>query len=117
MNKKEARLKRARKSRAKILELRIPRLSVHRTLRHMFAQVFSADNQQVLASASTVEKSIRDEVKNTGCILAAAKIGKIVAERALKAGITKVAFDRSGNKYHGRVKAVADAAREAGLEF
>lgn len=117
MDKNTARLKRAKKTRAKIRELNMPRLSVCRSLKHMSAQIFSADGKQVLVAASTVEKIIRDQIKNTGCVLAATEIGKVIAERAKKAGIAKVAFDRSGNKYHGRVKALAEGAREGGLEF
>jgi large subunit ribosomal protein L18 len=96
-------------------ELGANRLSVHRTPRHIYAQVFSPSGDQVLASASTLDKSLRKG--STGNISAAAEVGKLVAERAKKAGVEKVAFDRSGYKYHGRIKALADAARENGLEF
>ena len=92
-----------------------PRLSIHRSGRHIYAQVISADGSKVLASASTLDKELRDGA--TGNIDAATKVGKLVAERAKAAGVSQVAFDRSGFKYHGRVKALADAAREGGLEF
>ncbi|WP_456268309.1 50S ribosomal protein L18 [Kushneria sp. AK178] len=113
--KKEARLRRARRTRAKIRELGISRLSVNRTPRHMYAQIISADGGQVLASASTLDKSLREDA--TGNTDAAARVGTLLAERAREAGITQVAFDRSGFRYHGRVKALADAAREGGLQF
>jgi len=113
--KKESRDRRARSTRFKIRELGATRLSVHRTPQHMYAQVLSADGSKVLASASTVEKELKDG--STGNVEAAGKIGKLIAERAKAAGVTQVAFDRSGYKYHGRVKALAEAARESGLEF
>ncbi|WP_250656551.1 50S ribosomal protein L18 [Alkalimarinus coralli] len=113
--KKESRERRARSTRFKIRELGATRLSVHRTPQHMYAQVLSADGSKVLASASTVEKELKDG--STGNVEAAGKVGKLIAERAKAAGVTQVAFDRSGYKYHGRVKALADAARESGLEF
>ncbi|GAA6169803.1 50S ribosomal protein L18 [Sessilibacter corallicola] len=113
--KKQSRLRRARRSRAKIRELGSTRLSVFRTPRHIYAQIIAADGAQVLASASTVEKELREN--KTGNVDAASVVGKLIAERAKAAGITEVAFDRSGYKYHGRIKALADAAREAGLEF
>ncbi|GHC27751.1 50S ribosomal protein L18 [Kushneria pakistanensis] len=113
--KKEARLRRARRTRAKIRELGISRLSVNRTPRHMYAQIISADGGQVLVSASTLDKSLREDA--TGNTDAAARVGTLLAERAKEAGITQVAFDRSGFRYHGRVKALADAAREGGLQF
>lgn len=91
------------------------RLSVHRTPRHIYAQVFSADGAKVLAAASTLDKSL--SLASTGNVDAAEAVGKLIAERAKAAGVTKVAFDRSGFKYHGRIKALADAAREGGLEF
>ncbi|MDH5648379.1 MAG: 50S ribosomal protein L18 [Gammaproteobacteria bacterium] len=93
------------------------RLCVHRTPRHIYAQIISADGSQVLASASTVEAEIRKQVSNGGNVTAAQAIGKRIAEKAKAAGVTKVAFDRSGFRYHGRIKALADAAREGGLEF
>lgn len=117
MDKKAARLRRAARTRAMIREAGADRLTVFRTPRHMYAQVISADGARVHASCSTVEKSIKTTLASTSNIEAAGVIGKLVAERALAAGITKVAFDRSGFKYHGRVKALADAARAAGLEF
>ena len=113
--KKESRLRRARRARAKMRELGVHRLCVNRTPRHIYAQVISPDGGQVLAAASTVDASLRDGA--TGNVEAAGKVGKLIAERAKAAGVTKVAFDRSGYKYHGRVKALADAAREGGLEF
>jgi len=115
MNKKQSRLRRARRARSKIRELGANRLCINRTPRHIYAQVISPDGDQVLASASTLDKSLRDGA--TGNVDAAKSVGALVAERAKEAGITEVAFDRSGFKYHGRVKALADAAREAGLQF
>jgi len=117
MDKKSTRLRRARRTRAKIRELAVPRLSVYRTPRHIYAQVIAANGSEVLASASTVQADIKSNVKNTGNVDAATIVGKTIAEKAKAAGITSVAFDRSGFKYHGRVKALADAAREAGLQF
>ncbi|MDH3399489.1 MAG: 50S ribosomal protein L18 [Chromatiales bacterium] len=117
MDKKTSRLRRAKKTRAKIRELRFNRLSVHRTPRHIYAQVIGPNGDTVLASVSTVQEDVRKELTGTGNVAAAAIVGKLIAERAKEAGVTKVAFDRSGFKYHGRVKALADAAREAGLEF
>ena len=116
MTKKDQRLRRAVKSRAKIRELKAVRLSVHRTPQHIYAQIFDA-NSKVLASASTVQKSVSEGLKGTGNIAAAAAVGKAIAEKAKSAGVTEVAFDRSGFKFHGRVKALADAAREHGLKF
>ncbi|MCK6371012.1 MAG: 50S ribosomal protein L18 [Gammaproteobacteria bacterium] len=117
MRKNEARLRRARKARCRIRELAVPRLSVHRTPRHIYAQVFSPDGGTVIAAASTVQETLRQGMKNTGNIEAAAAVGKAIAEKARTAGVTRVAFDRSGFRFHGRVKALADAAREGGLEF
>ena len=117
MDKKSSRLRRARKTRAKISELAVPRLSIHRTPRHIYAQVIAASGSEVIASVSTVQADLKSQVKYTGNIEAATAIGKAIAEKALAAGITAVAFDRSGFKYHGRVKALADAAREAGLKI
>jgi large subunit ribosomal protein L18 len=117
MNNVENRLRRARKTRAKIAELKVTRLSVHRTNTHIYAQIIAETGDKVLASASTVEADVRKNVKNGGNVAAAAAIGKLIAEKAKKAGITTVAFDRSGYKYHGRIKALADAARENGLSF
>lgn len=113
--KKESRLRRARRARAKMRELGVHRLCVNRTPRHIYAQIISPDGGQILATASTVDATLRDGA--TGNVEAAGKVGKLIAERAKEAGVTKVAFDRSGYKYHGRVKALADAAREGGLEF
>lgn len=115
MDKKSARLRRARRARMKMRELGAVRLSIHRTPRHIYAQVIAPEGDKVLAAASTVEKELRAGA--TGNKDAAVKVGTLVAERAKAAGVAKVAFDRSGYKYHGRVKALADAAREAGLEF
>lgn len=117
MDKKQSRLRRARRTRAKIRELGMHRLCVYRTPRHTYAQVFSPDGATVLVSASTVEAGVKSGLKHTGNIEAAAKVGQLIAERAKSSGIEKVAFDRSGFKYHGRVKALADAAREGGLEI
>ena len=117
MNNVDNRLRRARKTRAKIAELKVTRLSVHRTKTHIYAQIIAETGDKVLASASTVEADVRKIVKNGGNVEAAAAIGKLIAEKAKKAGITTVAFDRSGYKYHGRIKALADAARENGLSF
>jgi len=113
--KNQARLRRARRTRAKISELRTNRLCVFRTPRHIYAQVISANGGEILASASTLDASVRSG--KTGNIEAATKIGALIAERAKSAGISKVAFDRGGFNYHGRVKALAEAAREGGLEF
>lgn len=115
MEKKTARLRRAKRSRLKIRELKIERLVVNRTPRHIYAQVISSDGGKVLASASTVDKAAK--VKNGGNVNAAESVGALIAERAKDAGVTKVAFDRSGYKYHGRVKALAEAARANGLQF
>lgn len=116
MDKKNSRIRRSRKTRAKISELGKPRLTVHRTPRHIYAQIISSD-AKVLASASTVQKDVKGSLKYTGNVAAAAAVGKVLAEKARSAGIEVVAFDRSGFKYHGRVKALADAARESGLQF
>lgn len=113
--KKEARLRRSRSTRLKIRQLGAVRLCVNRTPRHIYAQVIAADGATVLAQASTLDASLREGA--TGNADAAKKVGALVAERAKAAGVTAVAFDRSGFKYHGRIKALADAAREAGLEF
>lgn len=117
MDKKSSRIRRARKTRAKISELAVPRLSIHRTPRHIYAQVIAASGSEVVASASTVQAEMKGKVKYTGNIEAATAVGKAIAEKALAAGVSSVAFDRSGFKYHGRVKALADAAREAGLKI
>lgn len=115
--KKVSRIRRATRARAKIRELGVVRLCVNRTPRHIYAQVISGDGLSVIASASTLESSIKAEVKNSGNIDAATLVGRSIAEKAKAVGISKIAFDRSGFKYHGRVKALADAARESGLEF
>ena len=117
MNNVNNRLRRARKTRAKIAELKVTRLSVHRTNTHIYAQIIAETGDKVIASASTVEADVRKDLKNGGNIAAAALIGKLIAEKAKKEGITTVAFDRSGYKYHGRIKALAEAARENGLSF
>ncbi len=117
MDKKIARIRRATRARRKIAELGATRLVVFRSPRHVYAQVIAANGSEVIAAASTVEKAIREQVKNTGNKDAALVVGKIIAERALEKGIVSVAFDRSGFQYHGRVAALADAAREAGLKF
>jgi len=117
MNTQEARVRRARKTRAKIAAVKAVRLSVHRTNGHIYAQIISADGGKVLASASTLEKDVRAQAPNGGNVSAAALVGKRLAEKAKAAGIEKVAFDRSGFKFHGRVKALAEAARENGLVF
>lgn len=117
MEKKSSRLRRAKRTRAKIRQLSVPRLTVHRTPRHIYAQVIDADGSSVLAAASTVGKDLRGSLKNGGNVDAAVSVGKSIAEKATAAGISQVAFDRAGFKYHGRVKALADAARENGLKF
>jgi large subunit ribosomal protein L18 len=117
MNNVNNRLRRARKTRAKIAELKVTRLSVHRTNTHIYAQIIAESGDKVIVSASTVEADVRKNIKNGGNVEAAAAIGKLIAEKAVKAGVTAVAFDRSGYKYHGRIKALADAARENGLSF
>src|SRR5690606_8381395 len=120
MDKKQSRLRRGRQTRAKIAELKVNRLAVHRTNPHIYATVIGPD-AKVLASASTLEAEVRKELGGQsgagGNVAAATLVGKRVAEKALKAGIAEVAFDRSGFRYHGRIKAVAEAAREAGLKF
>jgi len=117
MSNVDARLRRARKTRARISELKVTRLSVHRTNSHIYAQIIAVGGGQVLASASTNEAEVRKTLKSGSNKDAAALIGKRIAEKAKAAGITTVAFDRSGLKYHGRVKALAEAARENGLSF
>jgi len=113
--KKQTRIRRSRRARAKIRELGVDRLCVNRTPRHIYAQIIAADGDKVLASASTLDKSLRAGA--TGNVDAAKAVGELIAERAKAAGVSTVAFDRSGFKYHGRVKALADAAREGGLQF
>ena len=117
MDKKSSRLKRALRLRSKIKKFDVNRLTIHRTSQHIYAQVLSTDGKSTLASASTVQADVRGAVKNTSNINAAIEVGKAIAKKAIAAGVTEVAFDRSGFKYHGRVKALADAAREAGLKF
>lgn len=117
MEKKIARLRRAKSTRSHIRKLGVPRLSVLRTGQHIYAQVFTADGSKVLAAANTMQADVRDGLKNGKNSDAAARVGQMIAERAKAAGIDSVAFDRSGYRYHGRVKALADAAREAGLQF
>ncbi len=116
INKKTARIRRARKARARISIQGVPRLSVHRTGKYIYAQVITAD-MQVVVSASTLQKELREGLKGTKNMEAATAVGKAVAEKALAAGIKEVAFDRSGFRYHGRIKALAEAARETGLQF
>ena len=116
-NKKVARLRRARQTRLKIAQLKAVRLCVNRTNCHVYAQIIDAAGNKVLASVSTLDKSLRQTLKNGGNKAAASVVGKLIGERALALGIKKVAFDRSGYQYHGRVRALAEAAREAGLEF
>lgn len=117
MNKKIARLRRAKRTRSRIKLNGTNRLCVYKTPRHMYAQIITPNGSQVITSASTLDKDIRSKIKYSGNIKAASVVGQVIAERAKKAGITKVAFDRSGFKYHGRVKALADAAREHGMEL
>jgi large subunit ribosomal protein L18 len=117
MDKNIARLRRAKTTRSHIRDLGVARLSVLRSGQHIYAQVFTADGSKVLASASTVQTDVKDGLKSGKNMDAAARVGKVIAERAQAAGIQKVAFDRSGYRYHGRIKALADAAREAGLQF
>jgi large subunit ribosomal protein L18 len=117
MHKKIARLRRAKSTRSHIRTLGVARLSVLRTGQHLYAQVFNADGSKVLASASTLQADVREGLKNGKNADAAAKVGRIIAEKAKAAGVEKVAFDRSGYRFHGRIKALADAAREGGLQF
>lgn len=118
MDKRKARQRRARRTRATIARRRVHRLSVNRSPRHIYAQVFEPDGSRVLAAASTLDKEVRERLEGGGGNVAAASaVGQAIAERARKVGIGRVAFDRSGYKYHGRVKALAEAAREHGLQF
>jgi large subunit ribosomal protein L18 len=117
ITKKQRRLRRALKSRAHIRHLGVARLTVHRTPNHIYAQVTAADGAKVIAAASTVQKAVREGLKSTGNVAAAKAVGRVIAERSKAAGVDKVAFDRSGFQFHGRIKALADAAREAGLQF
>lgn len=116
-SKQITRQRRARRARSKMRELGAHRLSVHRTPRHIYAQILAPDGGQTLAAASTVQKGVREQISASGNSEAAAVVGKAIAEKAREAGIERVAFDRSGFAYHGRVKALADAAREGGLQF
>lgn len=116
-DKKQARMRRAKKLRARISRLGVSRLTVHRTSQHIYAQIIDETGAKVLASASTLRPSLRKDLKNTGNCDAAARVGKEIAALAKQAGVEQVAFDRSGFRYHGRVKALADAAREAGLKI
>lgn len=117
MDKNTSRMKRALKLRSKIKSTGANRLTIHKTSQHIYAQVLSKDGTSTLASASTVQAEVKSALKNTGNITAAIEVGKLIAKKAIAAGVSEVAFDRSGFKYHGRVKALADAAREAGLKF
>ena len=117
MDKKQSRIRRSRRARARIASLGVNRLSVHRTPRHTYAQVFSGETGKVIASASTLSAEVKKAIKYSGNVEAAAAVGKAIAEKARAAGVEEVAFDRSGFKYHGRVKALADSARENGLKF
>ena len=117
MDKNIARLRRAKSTRSHIRELGVARLSVLRSGQHIYAQVFTADGSKVLASASTLQADVKEGLKSGKNSDAASRVGKMIAERALAAGIEKVAFDRSGYRYHGRIKALAEAAREGGLQF
>lgn len=117
MEKKIARLRRAKKTRSHIRRMGVPRLTVHRSGRHIYAQVIAAEGGSVIAAASTVQKDVRTGLKSTSNKDAAKAVGKAVAEKAVAAGVTNVAFDRSGYRYHGRVAELADGAREGGLQF
>ncbi len=117
IGKKDRRLRRAVKTRAHIRSLGVARLSVHKTPRHIYAQLTDAQGAKVIAAASTVQAAVREGLKGTGNVEAAKAVGRMIAERARAAGVTRVSFDRAGFRYHGRVKALADAARESGLEL
>lgn len=117
MNKKQARLRRAKRSRIAMRERGDVRLVVNKTNQHIYAQIVSADSSKTLAFCSTQQKDVKSEIKNSNNIEAATVVGKAIALKAISGGVKKVSFDRSGNKYHGRIKALADAARENGLEF
>ena len=117
MDKNTKRLRRAKRTRMHIRDLDVPRLTVHRSNQHLYAQVTSANGDKVLASASTTQAAVKGDLAGTSNKTAAAAVGRAIAEKAIAAGVEKVAFDRSGFLYHGRVKALADAAREAGLKF
>ena len=115
--KNTARLRRAKSTRAHIRNLGVERLTVLRTGQHLYAQIFSADGSKCLASASTTQSAVKGDLKSSKNLEAASAVGKAIAEAAKAAGIEKVAFDRSGYRFHGRIKALADAAREGGLQF
>lgn len=117
MKKKEKRIRRTKRTRSRIRLLGVNRLCVHKTPRHIYAQVISIDNRSVVTCASTLDKEVKGKIKYGGNKDAATLVGQIIAKRAKKAGVTRVAFDRSGFKYHGRIKALAEAARENGMEF
>jgi large subunit ribosomal protein L18 len=117
MNKQESRLRRAKKTRMRIRRLEVTRMTVYKTPRHMYAQITTSDGAKTIACASTLDKELREKLKTTGNAEAAKEVGKLIAKRALDAGVKSVAFDRSGFMYHGRIKALADAARETGLQF
>ena len=117
MDKKQRRQRRARRARARISRLGATRLCVHRTPRHIYAQVIAPEGNRVIASVSTLSPDVRGSLKGTGNRAAAAAVGQLIAERAREQGVERVAFDRSGFRYHGRIKALADAARKAGLSF
>lgn len=117
ITKKQRRLRRAVKTREHIRELGVARLSIHRTAQHIYAQVTDANGSKVIAAASTLQTAVREGLKGTGNVEAAKAVGRVIAERTKAAGVSKVAFDRAGFQFHGRVKALAEAAREAGLEF
>lgn len=117
MNKRESRQRRAKRTRARIKALEAMRLCINKTGQHMYAQITTSSGDKTLACASTLDKELKDKLKVTSNAEAAKEVGKLIAKRALAAGIKAVAFDRSGFAYHGRVKALADAARESGLEF
>ena len=118
MDKKQSRIRRSRRARAKIRELGAHRLTIHRTSQHIYAQIIAPDGEHVLTSASTLDKAVKSDITgSTGNAAAASVVGKHIAERAKEVGVDRVAFDRSGFRYHGRVKALAEAAREVGLKF
>jgi large subunit ribosomal protein L18 len=117
ITKKQRRLRRAVRTRAHIRDLGMARLTVHRTPKHIYAQVTDASGAKVIAAASTTQKAVREGLKTTGNVDAAKAVGRAIAERTKAAGVSKVAFDRAGFQFHGRIKALADAAREAGLEI
>lgn len=117
MNKRLSRLRRAKRTRLMIRDLEATRLTVYKTPRHMYAQVTTSNGNKTLVCASTLDKDLKKSLKQTGNVDAAKEVGKLIAKRALEAGITTVAFDRAGFAYHGRIKALADAAREVGLQF